>query len=163
MDKNMLEFWGQLFLTAARSQEQLEHMNKLLGKNVNENPFINSIYQALGIPKPQDVTADDFWELVKKSTDVYQNVIKSSLNYFEVVPKEDYLKLTRENDELKAKISELEALINSMKNHSTKKYSDQEQFVSSLTDIVKNQTEQFQQLMKQINLSYKKEKQNKKK
>ncbi len=160
MNVNLLEFWGQTFLNAARSQQQLENMNKLMGDNISaDNPIVNSIFKAFGVPKPEKVTPEDLIGLTKKSTDAYKEFFKSSLNMFEVVSKEDHLEVIKENEELKEKIANLEKIIsNSQKKDGKagKASIDQEEVVNNLTQIMKNQTQQFQDLMKQVNQYYKK-------
>jgi hypothetical protein len=156
MNVNLLEFWGQTFLNAARSQQQMENMNKLLGENIsNDNPIVNSIFEAFGVPKPEKVTPDDLIKLTKKSTDAYKEFFKSSLNLFEVVAKEDYLKVVKENEKLKEKIAALEKIISDSKKHGDERL-DQQEVVNNMAQIMKNQTQQFQELMKNVNQYYKK-------
>lgn len=157
MDVNLLEFWGQTFLNAARSQQQLENMNKLLGENIsNDNPMVNSIFKAFGVTKPEKVTPDDLIKLTKKSTDAYKEFFKSALDMFEVVSKEDHLKVVKENEGLKGRIAKLEKFISDSQKPAGKDAVNQEQVVNNLTKIMKNQSEQFQELMKSVNQYYKK-------
>ena len=157
MNVNLLEFWGQTFLNAARSQQQLENMNKLMGENIsNDNPVVNSIFKAFGVPKPEKVTPEDLIELTKKSTNAYREFFKSSLNLFEVVSKEDHLKIVKENEELKEKIAQLEKVISDSQKQAGKEGVDQEEVVNNMAQIMKNQTQQFQELMKNVNQYYKK-------
>lgn len=164
MNVNLLEFWGQTFLNAARSQQQLENMNKLMGENIgNDNPVVNSIFKAFGVPKPEKVTPEDLIGLTKKTTDAYKEFFKSSLYMFEVVSKEDHLKVVKENEELKEKIVRLEKIISDSQNKDGKGDASQEDVVNNMAQIMKNQTQQFQELMKNVNQYYKKEPTTKKK
>jgi CRISPR/Cas system-associated endonuclease Cas3-HD len=156
MNVNLLEFWGQTFLNAARSQQQLENMNKLLGENIsNDNPMVNSIFKAFGVPKPEKVTPEDLIGLTQKSTDAYKEFFKSSLGLFEVVSKEDHLKVVKENEELKEKIATLEKIISDSKKRGDEEL-DQQEVVNNMAQIMKSQTQQFQELMKSVNQYYKK-------
>jgi hypothetical protein len=157
MNVNLLEFWGQTFLNAARSQQQLENMNKLMGENIsNDNPVVNSIFKAFGVPKPEKVTPEDLIGLTKKSTHAYKEFFKSSLDMFEVVSKEDHLAIVKENEELKDRIVQLEKVIDNYQKPSGKENPEQEEVVNNLTQIMKNQAQQFQELMKSVNQFYKK-------
>ena len=163
MNVNLLEFWGQTFLNAARSQQQLDNMNKLLGENIsNDNLMVNSIFKAFGVPKPEKVTPDDLIKLTKKSTDAYKEFFKTALNLFEVVSKEDHLKVVQENEALKEKIAALEKIIGDAKKRGDDEL-DQQEVVNNMAQIMKNQTEQFQELMKSVNQYYKKPSATKKK
>jgi hypothetical protein len=156
MNINLLEFWGQTFLNAARSQKQLENLNKLMGNNSGaDNPVVSSIFKAFGVSLPEKVTSEDFIGLTKKSTDAYKEFFKSSLNMFEVVSKEDHLKVIKENEELKEKITQQEKILDICQNLAGKDAFGQEQVVDSLTQIMKKQTQQFQELVKQANQYFK--------
>ena len=157
MDKNMLEFWGQAFLNAAHSQQQLEDMNKLIGQNIgSDNSFMNSFFKAFGWQNPEKMDTENTIEATLKLSNAYKEFIKAYLTMFDVVSKEEHLKLIKENETLKAKIEEQEKIIGSYKNLSSKDNLDQEQIVDNLTQIMKNQTQHFQKLMKQVNQHYEK-------
>jgi hypothetical protein len=157
MDKNILEFWGQAFLNAARSQQQLEYINKLIGSNAGtDNPFWQSFFKAFDWRKPEKTDTTDAGDLSLIMSDVYQEFVKSYLALFSYIPREEYLQLAKENEELKTKIAELENSIIGFNNSSVKNDFDQEQVVDNLTKIMKNQAQHFQDLMKQLNQHYKK-------
>jgi hypothetical protein len=157
MDKNMLEFWGRAFLNAARSQQQLEDMNKLIGLNIGaNNPSWQSFLKAFGWPKQEKMDTEDMADLTPTISDAYKVFVKAYLTLFDVISKEEYIELVKENGDLKTKIAELEKVIQSYKNLSGNINFDQEQVVDNLTEIMKNQTQQFQDLMKQLNQPYKK-------
>jgi len=157
MDKNILEFWGQALLNAARSQQQLEDINKLIGSNAGaDNPFWQQFFKAFGWRKAQQMDTSNAGDLSLIMSDVYKEFVKSYLTLFNYIPREEYLKLAKENEELKTKIAELENSIAGYKNSSVKNNFDQEQVVDNLTKIMKNQAQHFQDLMKQLNQHYKK-------
>lgn len=157
MDKNMLEFFGHSLLNVARNQQQLEDMNKIIGQNIGaDNPFMKSFFKTFGWQNPEKLDGDDIIEFTKKLFDAYKEFFKSYLTMFDIVSKEEHSGLRKENEDLKVKIDELEKIINSYKNLSDKDNFDPEQIVDNLTVIMKNQTQQFQELMKQLNQPYKK-------
>jgi hypothetical protein len=157
MDKNMLEFWGRALLNAARSQQQLEDMNKIIGQDIGaDNPFMKSFFKVFGCQNQEKIDGEDIIELTKKSSDAYKEFFKAFLTIFDIVSKDEHIILVKENEDLKAKIAELEKIIISYKNLSGKDNFDQEQIVGNLAKIMKNQTQQFQDLMKQLNQPYQK-------
>lgn len=164
MDKDMLEFWGKTFLNAARNQQQMEDMKNMFGQNKSvDNPFMSSMLKTYGLQKDEKVSPEGMAELTKKAADTYKEFFQSYMSMFDVVSKEEYSKLLKENEELKEKIAQKEKLINSYKNLSGKETFDQEQIVDSFTQIMKNQTQQFQDMMKQVNQYYEKDSKVKKK
>lgn len=155
MDKNMLEFWGQAFLNAARNQQQLENMSKYFGQSPGtDNQIMNSFFKALGWQNVEKMKPEEILEFAKKSVNAYQEFFKAYLAIFDIVSKEEYLNMVKENEELKEKIAQQEKIIQSYKNLSGKDVFDQEEVVTNLTQIVKKQTQQFQELMSQMNQYY---------
>ena len=117
MDKNMLEFLGRALLNAAQSQQQLEEMNKIIGQNIAaDNPFLKSFFKSFGWQNQEKMNAEDIIEFTKKSSAAYKEFIKAYLTMFNVVSQEKHLSLIKENEDLKAKIAQLEKIINSYKN-----------------------------------------------
>ncbi len=157
MDKNILEFLGRAFLNAAHSQQQLEDMNKIIGQTIGaDNPFMKSFFKAFGWQNPEKMNGEDIVEFTKKSSEAYKEFFKAYLTMFDVVPKEEHLSLIRENEDLKAKIAMLEKITNTYKKLPDKDNFAPEKIVDNLTVMMKNQTQQFQELMKQLNQSYEK-------
>jgi len=164
MDKNILEFWGQAFLTAARSQQQWEDMKRLFGQNAGtDTPMLSAVFKSLGWPDTEKMNPEEIAELTKNSINAFQEFFKAYLTMFDFVAKEEHLKVVKENEELKEKIAQLEKMNNSQQNIYPQESFEQGQGMDNLTKIMEYQTQQFQELMKQINLYYKKEKRTKKK
>jgi hypothetical protein len=152
MDKNMLEFLGRALLNAAQSQQQLEDMNKIAA----DNPFLKSFFKSFGWQNQEKMNAEDIIEFTKKWSDEYKEFIKAYLTMFNVVSQEKHLSVVKENEDLKAKIAQLEKIINSHKYLSDKDNYDPEKIVDNMKNIISNQTQQFKELMKQLNQPYKK-------
>ena len=154
MDKNILEFWGRMFLDAIQNQQQ---MGKYWGQDSGDAIRGNLFFKALGWPIPGKTDNEDIADLTKKSVDAYKEFVKSYLTLFNVVSQKEYLDLIAENEELKGKIAEQEKIIDTYKKLAGNDAFDQGQVVDNLTRIMKNQTQQFQELMKQVNQYYKKD------
>jgi len=123
---------------------------------VADNPFLKSFFKSLGWENKEKINAEDIMELTEKSSAAYKEFIKDYLTIFNVVSQEKYLSVIKENEELKAKIDQLEKIISNYKNVSPKGNYDPEKIVDNLTQIMSNQTQQFKELMKQLDQSYKK-------
>jgi hypothetical protein len=157
IDKNMLEFWGQALLNAARSQEQLEEITKYFGQDSGSgNPLMSSFFKAFNWQKPEKTDATEIVNLTKKLTDAYKDFLKTYLAIFDFVSKEEYLATVKENEVLKEKISQQEKIINSYQKLSVPDAFDQEQVMDNMRQIMEKQTHQFQALMKQVDQYYKK-------
>jgi cell division septum initiation protein DivIVA len=152
LDKDMLEFLGHAFLNAAHSQRQVENMNTIIGQKFEaDNEFINSLLKTFKWRNYAEKDVEDFVELIRKSSGAYKEFIQAYLTLFNVVSQEEHLSLKKENDELKAKIAELEEIRKSTINSSNNNSYDPQRIVDNLTQIMSNQTQQFQELMKKMN------------
>jgi len=154
MDKNILEFWGRMFLDAIQNQQQ---MGKYWGQDSGDATRSNLFFKALEWPIPGKAAHEDIADLTKKSVDAYKEFVKVYLTLFNAVSQKEYRDLIAENEDLKKKIAEQEKIINTYKELAGNDAFDQGQVVDNLTRIMKNQTQQFQELMKQVNQYYKKE------
>jgi hypothetical protein len=153
-------------LNAAQSQKQWEEMNKNIEKMTAENPFMKLFLTSFGWPSPKkekEKEEDIIVEFTEKSAAVQKELIKAFLTMFDVVPKEKYLGLVQENEELRMKITQLENIIQSYKNMTEKEGYHPEKIMDNLTQIMNNQTQQFKELMKQLNAPLKKTTNGKKK
>ncbi len=157
MDKNILEFLGRALLNAAQSQQQLEDMNRIIGHTIGtDNPFMQPFLKAFGWQNKEKKNDENTAEFAKKSSEGYKEFFKVYWAMFDIVPREEYLSLKKENDDLKLKIATLETNTKTDKKILDKDNYAPEQIIDDLTVIMKNQTQQFQELMKQLNQSYKK-------
>ncbi|MEN6330481.1 MAG: hypothetical protein ABFD57_00680 [Smithella sp.] len=164
MDKSILEFWGRTLLNAAQSQKQWEEMNKNIEKIAEDNPFMKLFLKSFGWQNQEkEKKGDIILEFTEKSTAAQKEFIKAFLTMFDVVPKEKYLGLMKENEELKVRIAELETIIQSYKNMTEKGSYNPDKIMDNLTHIMNNQAQQFQELMKQLNQPLKKTTNSKKK
>lgn len=152
-----MEFWGQIFLNAARSQRQMEDWNKWFSvDSAGKNKLFNGILKQPETQKTEETTPE-ILEMTRKASDAYKEMFKASLSIFDVVSREDYNELLEENKLLKEKVIEQENLIKKRKHQPDKDIFEQQEVVNNLTEIVKDQAQQFQDLMKQIGKYYKKE------
>ena len=164
MDKSILEFWGRVLLNAASSQKQWEEMNKNIEKMAKENPFMKLFLTSFDWQSPEKEKEENIIiEFAEKSTAVQKELIQAFLTMFDVVTKEKYLSLVQENEDLRIKITQLENIIQSYKNMTEKEGYHPEKIMDNLTQIMNNQTQQFKELMKQLNVPLKKTTNGKKK
>ncbi|MEN6622967.1 MAG: hypothetical protein ABFD50_15650 [Smithella sp.] len=154
-DKNMLEFWGKAFLHTAHTQQIFEDINKMLGLNKGvENPFaLNTLFNWQNIVVKNTEYIIDLYE---KLSSAHNELMKDYLTMFNVVSEKKHSNVLKENEELKAKISELEKILDLKINKSTEINYYPKKIVDNLTQVVSDQTQQFQELLKQLNQPHKK-------
>jgi molecular chaperone GrpE (heat shock protein) len=111
MDANFLEFWGNLLISMARGQKQLDDMMRWVHQGFpGANELTTLVKKAYGLNDlPQGPTSQA--ELSKETLDKFYQSYREYLNLLDVIPRTEYQKLQEENDALKERIGELEQII----------------------------------------------------
>lgn len=158
IDKNMLEFWGQAFLNAGRSIQQWEKMSKVIGQNTgNDYTSIGSLFSQFNWPKSSiEKNTESMIEMCEKLSGTYNEIIKAYLTMFNVVSEKKYLSVLKENEKLKTKIYELEEILKGNANKPGEINYYPKKIVDNLTQVMSDQSRQFQELLKQLNQPLKK-------
>lgn len=177
MDKQLLEFWGHIFLAAAKNQkifedvmscfapggqkegQQSRDMEQWLNawKNGYQawQSFLSTIY---GVdPYAREGSSAQEAGVRELSTLVTQNW-KEMISLMGAVPRQDYDAVVQENQELKKRLELQEERIQQLQDMLQQKgLFDFQQMTESFQDVLKNQSDQFQDLMQAIQASWKNE------
>ncbi|MBL7202773.1 MAG: hypothetical protein ISS63_00395 [Desulfobacteraceae bacterium] len=148
MDRHFLELWGNLLINAAKGQKQIEELTQLLhqgkkgfeGQNATFRKFygLNSLTEeSPDYPKAWQNAADDF-----------QKSLKEYLNLMGVVRKDEHLKLVGKYEDLKKKAADQEETIKHLRMLLDEKGIAQGEVPKGFQDLIRKQTDQFQDLMK---------------
>ena len=105
MDSKFLEFWGNFLLSAAKGQEQVESMTRLLRDGFKTFEQQLSLFQKFySLEEETESTAPgaDMW--TKAAAD-FMKSYQEFIGLMGVIPRENYDALSRENEELKKKVA----------------------------------------------------------
>jgi BMFP domain-containing protein YqiC len=150
MDKNFYEFWAQCFTSLAKGQKQFDDLNQWLHHGFSGSDALSSIFRkAYGLEDIQQNIPPDM-NLWEKSAEAFQKSLKDSLALFDVVSREDYQNLLNECQTLKEKVAKQEETIEALRKRRGKKSVDPEETVEGLQEVIKKQSDQFQELMKTV-------------
>ncbi|MDZ7761146.1 MAG: hypothetical protein U5L00_12965 [Desulfovermiculus sp.] len=178
MDKQFLEFWGQIFLAAAKNQKIFDDVmscfapegqkNKQQSQDMEQwlktwmsgyqawQSFLSTMYGVDPYAQQQS-HASQQWGAQELSALVTQNW-KEMISLMGAVPRQDYDDLRQENQELKKRLEIQEERIQQLQDILQQKgLFDFQQMTESLQDVLKNQSDQFQELMQTIQASWKNE------
>jgi hypothetical protein len=152
MDKKYLEFWGNYFLSAARSQEQLEELARLAkqGFNMMEEQwglfrkFYGMVDSAESDVKERDRRQKSFADFKKG--------YKEFLELMGAVPKEEYDELVSRYEALKKEVAERKKT--GRLSISDEMGYDPDELAKGVQDLIKRQSEQFEELMNAFGLIY---------
>ena len=155
MDKKFLEFWGTFLLNAAKGQEQLEDMTQLFREGFKGVEQQMSLFrQCYGLDREPE-SSPNYMEMWSKAASDFQNSYKELLGRVGLVPKEEYLTLAEKYEALQEKLASQDETIHHLKMKSTSGDIDQGAVVKGFEVLMKNQSDQFQKVMKSFGQLYK--------
>jgi len=158
MDRQFLEFWGNVLLNAAKGQEQVESLNRLARegfKTFEQQMELFEKFCSLN-KKPEPTTPHT--EIWTKAVSDFIKSYQEFLGLMGMVPREDYEALIREHEALKKTAAELEEALRRQKKRTGGKDMDPAVVVKGFEGLMKKQAEQFQTLMASYGKLYEAEK-----
>jgi hypothetical protein len=155
MDKEFLEFWGNLLLNAAKGQEHLDDMTKCISEGFKGFEQQLSLFRKCYGLEHEEESSPKYTEMSSKAASDFQNSYKEFLGLMGFVPKEEYLALAEKYEALKEKLNSQEETIRHLRMKTPAGDVDQGDIVKGLDVLIKKQSEQFQELMKSFGQVYK--------
>jgi hypothetical protein len=147
MDSKMLEFWGNFLLSAAKGQEQVENMTRLLRDGFKTFEQQLSLFQKFyNLDKETDSTASSADAWTKAAAD-FMKSYQEFIGFMGMIPRENYEALARENEELKKKVAALEEALNRRNAQTGSQDMGVTQVIDGFEGLMRKQAEQFQALM----------------
>jgi hypothetical protein len=149
MDKNFLEFWGNLLISIARGQKQTEDMTRWLNQDVTGLDSLMAPFRKFyGLDQVSPATGKHE-ELWNKQLNSFQDSFQEYLKLLDVVPRREYQKVQEENQALKKQILEMEKAIRGLRMLVAEKMgSDASQAVKGFQELVFSQMDKFQEMMR---------------
>ncbi len=154
MDRHFLEFWGNLFLNAAKGQKSLEDMDRWIRQGFSGFEELTAMFQRFYGLDHLDKDSPDYVKMWKKAGQDFQESFKDYLSLFDLVPREDYLSLIEKYEALKERVATQEETIKHLRMLLGEKVSVPGEVVKGFQDLMQKQREQFQKLMESIGQSF---------
>jgi ribulose kinase len=149
MDKNFLEFWGNLLISIAQGQKQMEDMTRWLNQDFTGLDSLMAPFKKVyGLEQVSPATAryEELWNRQLKS---FQDSFQEYLKLLDVVPRRDYEKVQEENQALKKQIVEMEKAITDLRMLVAEKMgSSASKAVKGFQELVFSQMDKFQEMMR---------------
>ena len=155
MDKNFLEFWGNMLLGASKSQQQMEDVNRWMKENFSGADDLTALFKKTYGLDYFSEKAPDYINLWKKASEDFLNAFKDYMGMMGMVSKEEHLNLIKKYETLKEKAETQEETIRHLRMLLGEKDTEQEKISAQFQDMAKRQTEQFRDLMKKFSQFYK--------
>jgi hypothetical protein len=160
MDEKHLEFWGNFLLNAARGKKQMDEFTNTIRKNLDEfseittqkgvstmNEMMEMYRKMFGFDQLSD-RGLEFNRVAMKAVQDFQASFKDYLGLLGIVSRDEHLSLVEKYEKLKLKCETQEETIRHLQMLLNAKSMDQGDVVSSFQEIVKDQGELFQDMMK---------------
>ncbi|MCP4111596.1 MAG: hypothetical protein GY749_39765 [Desulfobacteraceae bacterium] len=156
MDEKFLEFWGNFLISTAREKKRADDISNIMQKSITDfnemfaagmgelTPMFRKFY---GLDKLSE-KSDDYSTMTKKAVDDFQKSFKDYMAMMGVFPKEDYLALVEKYEKLKEKCADQEETIRHLRMLLGANSGEQSDAIRSLQDIAKDQSELFQNMIK---------------
>lgn len=146
MDKNSLEFWGNLFLAAAKGQDQYDEMVRWLQQGFKGYEDLTEPFRKAGESNKSSADPSDYFKNWQQAQENVTESFKEFLSLLDVVPRNEYLALAKKYEELKEKAASQEETIKHLR-LLLAQGTGQDALNTELNSLLEKQTEQFQKLM----------------
>jgi cell division protein FtsB len=150
MDKQFLEFWGNIMLNAAKGQQQLDDIMKWFSGNSSEFTDITSLFCKMYGIDPEAQKSPGYLNVWQKAIEEFQRSFGELAIMMDLVPRKEYVALSRENQELKKRIAELEEGNAHLRTLLAEKVSVPHEGIKGFQELINEQARQYQDFMKSV-------------
>jgi len=147
VDKNVLELWGNMFLNAAKSQQQIEDLAKWMGGDFSGFEDLTDVFGRLYGADIFAKNTPEYLEIWNKASQDFHAAFKEFLSLMDLVPRQDYLSLLRENEELRAKLAGQEEALQKLHGVFDMRLAEQGEGLKGFESLIQDQSRQFQELL----------------
>jgi hypothetical protein len=154
MDKQILEFWGNMMLSAAKGQQQLEEIMKWFSGNAKDFKDVSGMFCRMYGMDPGSDQAPDYLSLWQKALGEFRDSYGEIIAMMDLVPRKDYVAMTRENQELRRRVSELEDVVRHLRALLDDKAAVPAGGIRDFQKLIDEQARQYQDFMKGVTAAF---------
>jgi len=162
VDDKYLEFFGNLFLSAAKSQKQMEDLFKLSRHGFKGFEEMSVMFRKFYGLENIEKDTPEYINIWRNAGEEFQKAFREYLKMVGVVPKEDYISIVEKYEQLKKKVADQDETIRHLQILLRDKSVDQGETVKVFQDLMTKQSEQFMEMMNAVGHYFQKEDQDKK-
>jgi hypothetical protein len=147
VNKDFLEFWGNLFINAAHGQKQLEELTSWMQQGMTGAEQMTAMFSKFyGLDKLSKDNPN-YFELWDKASKDFHNSLTEFFNVMGLVSKDEHLALIKKYEQLKKENEDLRETVRHLRLLYEEKGASQEIANQSFKELMVKQSEQFQELM----------------
>ncbi len=155
MDRHFLEFWGKSLLSAAKAQKQREELEEWIRQGFSGFEQLNDMFRKFyGLDRLKE-ESPDYNELRKRAEAEFRRSLNEYLRLFGVVPEQEHQALAEKCEELEQRVAVQEETIKQMRSLLDEKSAGS---VRSFEELLLEQSNQFNDLVKNLAKYYKEDK-----
>jgi hypothetical protein len=154
MDQNFFELWGQSFLNIAKGQRQMDEFNRWLSGGPGGSDSLPGLFRRIYGLESVEKGGDEYLKLYEKAMQSFQQSFRNYLRLLDVTPREEHESLMKECETLKQKVSEQEQTIGDLRKILGDRGLESAASVRDMQNVLKKQTDQFQEMMKTVGQAF---------
>jgi len=158
MDRQFLEFLGNLLINTAKGQKQVEEMARWMGQPTAGGADMANLFQKIYGLEKQKEESQEFSKAFEEATEKFRSSLNAWMDVMDYVPQNKYQALKKKYDTLKEKTVDQEEAIRVLETALQEKGMPQTDAIKGFTDLMKTQAGQFQELMESVGRSFKTDK-----
>jgi hypothetical protein len=147
VDRHIMELWGNMFLNAANSQKQLEDLAKWMGGDFSGFEDMSDLFGKIYGVDMFAKNTPEYLEIWKKASEDFHGAFKEFFSLMDLVPRQDYLTLLRENEELREKLKEQEEIMLKLCGVFDTRLVEQGEGLKGFESLIQDQSRQFHELL----------------
>ena len=150
MDKNLMEFWGNFLIGAAKGQRQWDELTASMKRGLPGLDQFSGIFKPdKGVNKFAEQSAA-YLEAWQKAASAMQTAYTDYLKLLGVVPERDYRELARKCEKLKDQLRQQQETIRNLNELLGVRHHLATEATGDFQELIRRQTRQFQDLMDQF-------------
>ncbi|MBU1343436.1 MAG: hypothetical protein KKE44_11540 [Proteobacteria bacterium] len=154
MDKNFLEFWGNMMLNAAKGQKQMDEMAKWVAAGLSGMKEMNDLFfKPYGIKPVQTEKKDNYHDadsIQKKAFSSFLSSFEEYLSLFDVVPKKKHMEMVHRYETLKQRVKDQEETITHLQMMMEDVGHKKNDVTQKLNTVISLQTTRFNKLLEEF-------------
>lgn len=155
MNRQFYEFWASYFTQVAQGQKQIEDMNALMQQGLTSTKELNDLFQrcyGLKLPDPENSEDSQTWQ---NALDDFQQNFEQLAEQWGWVSRSKHQEVLDRCNDLERQLRQQQEMIEDLRVLLHEKGLGHSELFQHINKSLKEQSDQFNALMKSINEAYK--------
>jgi hypothetical protein len=143
VDKQFLEFWGNLLLSAAKGQRQLDEFSRWMSQGMSGFRDLTAMFQQFYDLEVEKAAGDERWDSARNA---FTKAYRAYLDSLGAVPRSEFTALKKQYEELKKTAEDQKATLHRLRMELSESRMAQGDVVRGFQELIQVQSEQFKQV-----------------